>query len=298
MNLDVWVCPVCLSPLIPMGEGLRCSADGRTFPIREGLPVLLQPEEEPLLKDAEYFAAAWKRTTWAPMPHVLSRLPYIRGGAWKQKARSLDALLALLGPASGRVVVDVGAGSAWLSYRLTRAGFVCYATDISGDNAVGLGAAKAYDSAPFRFERAIATLTRWPLQDACVDIAICNATLHYLRDIRPAVAEAARVLRPGGTFIVMNEPVHRDEWSATRAASDFRSRMRVLGASGRLVNAYRHFVVAELEQELERYFDEVVRNDPDYGLSFRLTRAAKGLALGMELASFPVYVARRDRPNG
>lgn len=250
------------------------------------------------MKEADYLAAAWTRTKWAPMPHVLSRLPYIRGGAWRQKARSLDALLDLLGPASGRAVVDVGAGTGWLSYRLTRAGFVCYATDISGDDSVGLGAAKAYDATPFRFERAIATLTHWPFGSATVDIAICNATLHYLRDIRPAVEEAARVLRPGGTFIVMNEPVHRDVWSATRAASDFRSRMRVLGASGRLVNAYRHFVVAELEQELERCFGEVVRHDPDYGLLFRLTRAAKGLALGMELASFPVYVARRDRPNG
>ena len=291
MNLDVWVCPVCLSPLIPMGEGLRCSADGRTFPIREGLPVLLQPEEEPLLKDAEYFAAAWKRTTWAPMPHVLSRLPYIRGGAWKQKARSLDALLALLGPASGRVVVDVGAGSAWLSYRLTRAGFVCYATDISGDNAVGLGAAKAYDSTPFRFERAIATLTRWPLQDACVDIAICNATLHYLRDIRPAVAEAARVLRPGGTFIVMNEPVHRDRRSAERASNDFKERLAASGGKGRMMRDHHHFVASDLETVLHATFRTVRRHDPKYGLGFRATRRLKSFALRMELASFPIYVA-------
>ncbi len=291
MNLDVWVCPVCLARLMPTGEGLRCSAEGRTFPTRGGLVVLLQPEEEPLMKEGDYLAAAWKRTRWAPMPHELSRLPYVRGGAWRQKARSLDELLDLLGPASGRAVVDVGAGTGWLSYRLTRAGFVCYATDISGDDSVGLGAAKVYDATPFRFERAIATLTHWPFGSATADIAICNATLHYLQDIRPAVEEAARVLRPGGALIVMNEPVHRDLRSAVRASNGFRERLIASRGKGRMIEDHHHFVASDLEAVLHASFRKVRRRDPKYGLGFRATRRLKSIALRMELASFPIYVA-------
>ncbi len=41
-------------------------------------------------------------------------------------------------------------------------------------------------------------------------------------------------------------------------------------------------------------FESVTRHDPDYGTRFRLVRRAKQVVLRMELASFPIYVARRE----
>lgn len=291
MDTSVWACPVCFSGLEETTAGLRCSVEGRSFPAHGDVPFLLRPDDEFLVRDAEAYAEAWKRERFAPAPSDVPRLPYIRDAAWRQKARSLEALLRILGPAAGRSVVDAGAGTGWLAHRLAEAGFRCFAFDLSLDPQVGLGAADAHASSPFRFERAIANLTNWPFHRSSLDIAICNASLHYLSDSRPALAEAARALRGGGLFVIMNEPVHRDPASAERAARDFRERLRRKGGRGRLVESYRHFTIAGLEGDLRSMFDAVRRFDPAYGVAFAATRAAKRLRFRLEPASFPIYVA-------
>ncbi len=290
MDLETWACPVCLGRL--EDDGRVCTAEGRTFPLRDGLPVLLRPEDEGLLKDADAYAAVWRRDELAPPRDAILELPYIASPFWQPKARSLEELLRILGPAQGRRVADAGAGTGWLSYRLTEAGFRCYATDLTADAVVGLGAARAYDSTRNTFERGIASLTRWPFRDSSVDVAVCNASLHYLDDAGPAIKEARRVLSRDGLFVVMNEPVHRDPASAERAAADFRERLRGLGGRGHFVDGYRHFVASDLERALRSVFRDVTRHDPRYGAGFRLSRSAKQAVLRMELASFPIYIAR------
>src|SRR5437867_2646550 len=61
MDLETWACPTCLSGLEETAEGLQCRSEGRVFPRRDGLPVLVRPEEEGLLADAESYATAWRR---------------------------------------------------------------------------------------------------------------------------------------------------------------------------------------------------------------------------------------------
>ncbi len=295
MDLDTWACPECMSTLEPSGDGFRCTGARHRFEVRDGLPVFLRKADEALLIDAESYAAAWKRDALAPPRGSAIDLPYVSSPYWRPKARSLEALLRILGPPANRKVADMGAGTGWLSYRLAEAGFRAYATDITGDADVGLGAARVYDATPHRFERAIGSLTRWPFLTASIDLAICNASLHYLRDLRPAVSEAARVLAPGGAFVMMNDPVHRDRRSATRAARDFQGRMRSGGGRGGLVEGHRHFVAADLETDLRSQFPRIARHDPDYGAVFRISRAVKSVLLRMELASFPIYVATRAR---
>ncbi len=295
MDLDVWACPVCRASLKETSDGPRCSAEDRGFRTVAGLPILLRPEEEGLLKDADAHAEAWKRDVLAPPPGRVLDLPYVRGASWVQKARSLEALLRILGPARERRVADLGAGTGWLSYRLTEAGFRSYATDLSADRDVGIGAAVAYDRTPHPFERAIATLRSWPFRDGALDVAICNASLHYLADVRPAIDEAARVLRAGGMFIAMNDPVHKDPRSAAKASGDFRARLAREGGHGQLIEEHRHFVAEDLEAALLRRFEAVRRYDPDFGARFRASRWMKSLFLRMELASFPIYVASKVR---
>src|SRR5438093_8646348 len=164
MDLDTWACPVCFSPLAGDEEGLRCTKEGRRFSPRAGMPELLRPEDAPLLTDSDAYADAWKLDALAPPKGSLLQLPYVRSRYWRPKARSLGFLLRTLGPPKGRKVADVGAGTGWLSYRLAEAGFRCFATDISADEDVGLGAAVAYDGTAHRFERAIASLARWPFR--------------------------------------------------------------------------------------------------------------------------------------
>ncbi len=292
MDLDVWACPVCFSPLAESGKKMVCLSEGRSFRQLDGLVLLVRPDQESLLVEARSLSYTWQKTKWAPRHDDLVKLPYIRRPGWKQKAQSLRELLEILGSPRGRLVADIGAGTGWLSYRLAQAGFRCFATDISSDSDVGLGAATCFDSTPNRFERALATMDSWPLRAASLDVAICSASLHYLADVRVGIAEAARVLRPGGAFVIMNTPVHRDRESADRASRDFAEAMRGLGGRGRLVRDHQHFVSAELENDLADRFSSISRHEPRNGFWFSTSRALKGALFRMELASFPIYEAR------
>ena len=49
---------------------------------------------------------------------------------------------------------------------------------------------------------AVGSLLALPIPDASVDVAVCALALMHLPDLRPAVAELARVLRPGGRLVL------------------------------------------------------------------------------------------------
>jgi len=51
--LDILACPVCKSPLKydKVGEQLICKADRLAYPIRDGIPVMLEEEAKQLLPD-------------------------------------------------------------------------------------------------------------------------------------------------------------------------------------------------------------------------------------------------------
>lgn len=71
-------------------------------------------------------------------------------------------------------------------------------------------------------------LAPWPLPDASVDALVALDVLEHLRHPELALAEARRVLRPGGCVIV-NVPNH----------FDWRGRMRILQGSG--IDSQRYF---------------------------------------------------------
>ena len=43
--LEILACPVCRKPLVMRGEdALKCNECKRVYPIRNGIPILLEPE--------------------------------------------------------------------------------------------------------------------------------------------------------------------------------------------------------------------------------------------------------------
>ncbi|GAA2912370.1 hypothetical protein GCM10010443_88930 [Actinoplanes cyaneus] len=72
-----------------------------------------------------------------------------------------------------------------------------------------------------------------PLPDNHVDIAVCGLALAHLRDLRPAFAELARVLRPGGHLIITD--VHH-EMVALGSVPHIRS----AAGEPQLIPSYRH----------------------------------------------------------
>jgi SAM-dependent methyltransferase len=153
---------------------------------------------------------------------ALLGLPYLRSGPlarqWGVRARSFEAFLArvvrpLAASLGGELrMLDLGAGNGWLSYRVALKGHCATALDIRDDHVDGLGAA-----APFlqrtggRMRTLVATFDSIPVPTASFDLAVFNASLHYATDLAAALAEAARVVRPGGRLVILDSPFYRSE---------------------------------------------------------------------------------------
>ena len=148
----------------------------------------------------------------------LRSLPYLTEGdlarQWSVRARSFDAFVnTVLKPMSsgGSVdLLDLGAGNGWLCYRVATSGHRATALDIRDDEVDGLGAAADYlgDGAP-AFQRVKASFDMLPFDDGCFDVVLFNASLHYATDLASALAEASRVMAPGGVVVVLDSPFYR-----------------------------------------------------------------------------------------
>ena len=110
-------------------------------------------------------------------------------------------------------VLDLGAGNAWLSYRLATLGHRPIAIDLQTNVFDGLRAAFHYqEKLPMLFPRFQAELDRLPFESTQFDCAIFNASFHYSEDYDRTLAEAIRCLHPGGTVVIADSPFYsRDE---------------------------------------------------------------------------------------
>jgi SAM-dependent methyltransferase len=118
---------------------------------------------------------------------------------------------------SGLRVLDMGSGVGWLSHQLARLGHAPCAVDLNLDPRDGLGAARHY---PARWPLLQAEFDRLPLADSQADVVVFNAALPYSSDYRVTLAEALRVLRPGGRIVVMDSPIYRRDASGRQMVAE------------------------------------------------------------------------------
>jgi SAM-dependent methyltransferase len=109
-------------------------------------------------------------------------------------------LLALAGIRTGETVVDAGCGTGALTPPpAAAAGETGRVYGVDADPAL---LAAARDRRPSRVVWVRADPSRLPVGGGCVDKLLCGTALHALPDVAAALAEYARVLRPGGRIAV------------------------------------------------------------------------------------------------
>lgn len=129
---------------------------------------------------------------------------YVPGRSWKALA---EALLKLMAP---RVIADLGAGEGTLSQLLAQRAEKVYAIDNS-PRMVEFGAALAKEHGFANLEYLLGDIEAPPLPDSSVDLALFSQALHHASRPAVAIAEAVRILRPGGTLLVLDLLKHEFE---------------------------------------------------------------------------------------
>ena len=152
----------------------------------------------------------------------------VPGRSWAAWSRALGHLLPRL------EIADLGCGDGYLTIEAARFAGKVIAVDRSATALARarklatqrLGPAKRRTrervgefegrspSADIEWKRG--ELERLPLKDASVDVALLSQALHHAASPAKAVAEAARIVRPGGRVLVLDLREHDEQWVRDR----------------------------------------------------------------------------------
>ena len=133
----------------------------------------------------------------------------VPGRSWAAWSRALGHLLPPLR------VADIGCGEGYLTVEASRWASRVIAVDRS---ALVLKRARALATRR-RVRNVIwkqGELDKLPLRDASVDVALLSQALHHAPDPARALAEAARVVTPGGRVLVLDLREHDENWVKDR----------------------------------------------------------------------------------
>jgi SAM-dependent methyltransferase len=225
-------CPLCRAELgeePALAGEVRCPSCAAVYPtlpetggVRSLLPPARRERFAAFLADYTKIRLAERRGSDDPADYLA--LPGCRpdhpiAWQWALRRRTFASLTRRVLPrlGGGLKALDLGAGVGWLSHRLGEGGHHPCAVDLSADPYDGLGAARHFQPA---WPRLQAEFDRLPFPDAEADLAVFNASLHYSTDYRATLAEALRVLRPGGALLVLESPVYRREESGRRMVEE------------------------------------------------------------------------------
>jgi SAM-dependent methyltransferase len=129
----------------------------------------------------------------------------VPGRSWAAWSRALGLLLPPLD------VADVGCGEGYLTLEAARWARHVVAIDRSTD-VLARGRELAARRRRTNITWKKGTLEKLPLADASVDVVLLSQALHHAGDPARALAEAARVLRPGGRVLILDLREHDEAW--------------------------------------------------------------------------------------
>jgi ArsR family transcriptional regulator len=129
----------------------------------------------------------------------------VPGRSWAAWARALGHLLPALD------VVDIGCGEGYLTVEVARWARRVIAVDRAPAvlaRAKALAGRRRADNITFKRGE----IDRLPLDAGSVDLALLSQALHHSADPARTLAEAVRVVRPGGRILILDLRAHEEHW--------------------------------------------------------------------------------------
>lgn len=128
-----------------------------------------------------------------------------------------EALLAKLGSASLGALLDIGTGTGRMAQLLAPRADHVVGLDKSPEM-LRLARARLQDQPPEKVELVHGDFAALPFAPASFDTVLFHQVLHYAQEPSLALAEAARVTRPGGRLAIVDFAAHEREELRTRDA--------------------------------------------------------------------------------
>jgi SAM-dependent methyltransferase len=296
-----FACPECRSEVSPDGDDrLRCERCRLGFQRESGVYRFLSPARSALgAAFARHYRIVREREGYRSVrPEYYRMLPSVpsddpQAPIWRVRRESYAHLLQHALPAVWQGptrVLDLGAGSGWLSHRLASFGHHVVALDRLDDEQDGLRACRHY---PVSFTVVQADFDALPFEEGQFDLAVFDGSLHYSPNPAATLAEARRVLAPGGTIAVVDSPMFdRDEDGRSMVVSE-RRRMALEHGVPDAGGPGLGYLTFEALDRLAASFGLHSAFTPSHGpVGWRVRRRLARVRLGRRPAAFGVWVAR------
>jgi ArsR family transcriptional regulator len=141
--------------------------------------------------------------------HGTDRAQFVPGRSWAAWSRALGFLLPSV------VVADLACGEGYLSIEAARWARQVIGVDRSPEvltRARALARRRGVTNVVWKQ----GDIERLPLDDQSVDVALLSQALHHAGDPSQALAEAFRILRPGGQLLLLDLREHEQAWVRDR----------------------------------------------------------------------------------
>jgi len=133
----------------------------------------------------------------------------VPGRSWAAWARTLSFLAPQV------LVADLGCGEGYLTVEVARWAKRVIAVDRSKkalQHGEEIAKRRGIKNIVWRHGR----IEKSPIKDEAIDVAILSQVLHSLEDPEKGLAEAFRILKPGGKLLIQELRTHNEDWVKTK----------------------------------------------------------------------------------
>ena len=299
MWLPRFVCPECHVDLDEPGNVRACVRCGRSYGRENGVWRFLSATRglglEPFAR--QYRAVRDQEGRISASPEYYRRLPAVapddpHAGEWRIRRETYHHLLQhVLAAAPQPVqVLDLGAGTGWLSHRLSALGHDAVALDAIDDEADGLGAARHYAT---EFAVVHADFDALPFAPGQFNLVVFNGSLHYATDTAATIETAYRQLAPGGVLAVMDSPMFRADGDGVAMVDDKTRHFMLECGLHQVVQQGIGYLTFAMLAAIAEKLDLQSQFLPSHGSpGWRLRRSLARIRLRRAPAAFGLWVAR------
>jgi SAM-dependent methyltransferase len=302
---EVWTprfaCPECGDPLEQLHADVRsCARCAAIYSHHAGCwrfltaprAARLEPfvRQYQTVRDRDGHRRLWPAEHYRILPSVDASHPL--AAEWLVRRETFHHLLRFVLAAGSHPmqILDLGAGTGWLSHRLAALGQRVVAVDVLDDDIDGLGACR---QSPVPFVAVQADFDALPFAPHQFDLVVFNGSLHYAPDAAATLTRARRMLTAEGVLVVMDSPMFHDDRDGDAMVGDVDRRFRADHDISDVVRPGVGYLTFARLGAIARSLDLRPRFVPTRGpLPWRMRRQVARLRLGRAPAAFGLWMAR------